>query len=184
MITLFATAQPPQITECNTSTETMSMSFNVDTPVWEIDDTWTYQIDDISIVKQQGNNSITLHLSIGELPLTVTSTTGEYYTLEFETTINGQIKATIDRGNGLVSISLTFSDLDVSGTILVDKSTLGRKEITADFKREKILIEIEQSLIPLPRFLQKFSARITMNLDMTYDQPLSLLTFPLNTTTT
>jgi hypothetical protein len=103
--------------------------------------------------------------------------------LEYETTINGQIKVTIDRGNGPVNVSLTFSDLDVSGTVLVDKSTLGRKEISAGFKREKILIKIEQSFIPLPRFLQKFSARITINLGMTYDPPLSLLTFPLNTGT-
>jgi hypothetical protein len=182
--TMFVTAKPLQKIENNSGTETITISNNVDVPVWEIGDTWTYHIDDISIVTQQDNKSLILDVSIAELPLTVISTNGDSYTLEFETTIDGQIKITIDRGNGPVSVSFHVSDLDISGTVLVDKTTLGRKEISASFKREKISIEIEQSLIPLPAFLQKFSARITMNLALTFDPSLSLLTFPLNTGTT
>jgi len=184
LITVFAVAEPPQKIKNKSSTEITPLLYNVDVPVWEIGDKWTYKIDDISIVKQQENKSIILDLSIADLPLTVISETGDSYTLEFETTIDGQIKITIDRGNGPISVSLTFSDLDISGTVLVDKSTLGRKEISASFKREKISIEIEQSLIPLPAFLQKFSARITMSLGFTFDPPLSPLMFPLNTGTT
>lgn len=183
LTTIFATAQPLK-NENTLITKTMPITYNVDAPVWKTGDTWTYTIDDISIVKQAANGSISLSLSIGELPLTVISTQGDTYTLEYKTTLNGQIKLSINRGNSPVNVSLTFSKLDISGTVLVDKSNLARKEITAGFKREKISIEIEQSIIPLPRFLQKFSARITMNLKITYDPALSLLTFPLNTGTT
>jgi len=181
MTTTFAVAKPPQKIEKKSSTETKSTLSNIDVPIWKIGDQWTYQIDDISIVKQQEGKSINLHLSIAELPLTVVSTTGDFYTLEYKTTLNGQLTVGIDKGNGPVNISMTFKNLDITGNILVDKSTLGRKEISASFKREKFSIEVQQSYIPLPRFLQKISAKITMNIKTTFDTPISLLKFPLNT---
>jgi hypothetical protein len=183
MTTLFAVAKPPQKIESKSSTETKSPLYNVDVPIWKNGDQWTYQIDDISIVTQQENKSIILHLSIANVPLTVVSTTGDTYTLEYKTTINGQLTVSVDKGNGPVNISMTFTDLDISGNILVDKSTLARKEISASFTREKFSIEIEQSYIPLPSFLQKFSTKLTMNLKTSFDTPISLLKFPLNTGT-
>jgi len=183
MTTFFAVAKPPQKIESNSSPETMSTVYNVDVPVWEIGDQWTYQIDDISYVVEQEGKSINLQLSIAELPLTVISTAGDSYTLEFETTMNGQYKVGVNPSDSPVNVSLIFSNLDISGTVLVDKSTLGIKDISAGFKREKFSIEIQQSYIPLPPFLQKFSTRITMNLGITFDPPLALLTFPLNTGT-
>jgi hypothetical protein len=89
MTTTFAVAKPPQKIESKSSTETKSTLYNIDVPIWKIDDQWTYQIDDISIVKQQEGKSINLHLSIAELPLTVVSMTGDFYTLEYKTTLNG-----------------------------------------------------------------------------------------------
>jgi hypothetical protein len=183
MTTLFAVAKPPQKIESKSSTETMSTAYNADVPVWEIGDQWTYKIDNISIVVEQEGKSINLHLSIAELPLTVISTTGDFYTLEFQTTINGQYTINIDSDHGPVNLSLTFTNLDISGNVLIDKSTLGIKEISAGFNKEKFSIEIKQSYIPLPNFLQKISAKITMNISITFNTPLSLLTFPLNTMT-
>ena len=183
MTTFFAVAKPPQQIESKTSTETMPTLYNVDAPVWKIGDKWIYKIDDISIVYPPEGNSINLHLSIAEIPLTVISTTGDIYTLEYKTALSGQFTVNVDTGNGPVNLSLTFSKLDVSGNVLIDKSTLGIKDISAGFKREKFSIQIKQPYIPLPRFLQKFSAKITMNLRTTFDTPLSMLTFPLNTGT-
>jgi len=183
MTTLLAVAKPPQKIEKKSSTETMSTTYAADVPVWEIGDQWTYKIDDISIVNQQYGRSINLHITIAELPLTVTSTAGDFYTLDYQTSINGQCMVNVDPGAGPVNISMSFSNLDVSGKVLIDKSTLGIKEISAGFNKEKFSIEIKQSIIPLPRFLQKFSAKITMNIATTFDTPFSLLTFPLNTGT-
>jgi hypothetical protein len=181
MTTLLAVAKPPQKIESKSSTETMSTAYAADVPVWEIGDQWTYQIDDISIVHQQEGKSINLLLTIAELPLTVTSTAGDFYTLEFQTSVSGQCTVSVDPGDGPANFSIIFSDLDISGKVLIEKSTLGIKEISAGFNKEKISIEIKQSIIPLPRFLQKFSTKITMNIATTFDTPFSLLTFPLNT---
>jgi hypothetical protein len=181
MTTLLAVAKPPQKIENKSSTETMSTTYNADVPVWEIGDQWTYQIDDISIVNQQEGKSINLLLTIAELPLTVTRTTGDFYTLEFQTTVSGQYTMSIDPGDGPANFSITFSNVDLSGEVFIEKSTLGIKEISAGFKKEKISIEIEQSYIPLPSFLQRFSAKITMDITATFEPSFSLLTFPLNT---
>jgi hypothetical protein len=183
MTTFITVAKPSEKVESKSSTEQMSTAYGADIPVWKIGDKWTYKIDDISIVYPPEGNLINLHLSIAEIPLTVISTTGDTYTLEYKTMLNGQFTINVNTSNGPVNLSLTFSKLGVSGNVLIDKSTLGIKDISASFKREKFSIQIKQSFIPLPRFFQKFSTRITMNLKTTFDTPLSLLTFPLNTGT-
>jgi hypothetical protein len=181
MTTLIAVAKPPQKIESKSSAETISTAYNANVPVWKIGDQWTYKIDDISILKEQEGKSIYLYLSIAELPLTVVSTTGDFYTFEFQTTINGQFKINVDTGKGPVNVSMTFSNLKISGNVLIEKSTLGIKEISAGFKNEKFSVQITQPYIPLPPFLQKISTKITMNLTTTFDPPFSLLAFPLNT---
>jgi len=183
MTTLLVVAKPPQKIESKSSTEMMSTVYNADVPLWEVDDQWTYKIDDISIVNQEVGRSINLHITIAEIPLTVSSTTGDFYTLDYQTSLNGQCTVSVDLGSGPINFSMSFSNLDVSGKVLIDKSTLGIKDISAGFTKEKFSIQIKQSIIPLPRFLQKFSARITMNMATTFDTPFSLLTFPLNTGT-
>jgi hypothetical protein len=122
-----------------------------------------------------------LSLTIAELPLTVISTTGDFYTLEFQTSVSGHFILNINTSKGPVSLSMTFSNVELSGNVLIEKSTLGIKEIAVAFNKEKFKLEIEQSYIPLPRFLQKISARLTMSMTGTFTTPVSLLTFPLST---
>jgi len=179
MTTFLVVAKPPQKIESKSSTETIPTAYNADVPIWKIGDQWTYKIDDISILNENKNVTTYLYLTIAELPLTVVSTTGDFYTLEFQTTINGQFKDSIHVGSP-VNLSMTFSNLKISGNVLIEKSTLGIKEISAGFKKEKFSIQIKQPYIPLPLFLQKFSTKITMNITTTFDTPFSLLTFPLN----
>ena len=182
MTTLLAVAKPPQKIEITSSTETMSTAYVAEVPVWEIGDYWTYQIDNISLLYQQEGKLINLYLTIAELPLTVISTAGDFYTLEFQTTANGQAKVNIDLGDGPVNMTITFSDLEISGNVLIEKSTLGIKEVSAAFSKGKFLVDIiEQPYIKLPSILQKISAKITMNMTTTFDTPFSLLTFPLST---
>jgi len=182
MTTLLAVAKPPQKIESKSSTETMSAAYDADVPVWEIGDKWTYKIDNISILYQQEDKLIHLYLSIAELPLTVINTTGDVYTLEFQTSLSGKCTVNANSDNGPVNLTITFLNLPISGNVLIEKSTLGIKEVSAVFVKGKFLVDIiNQPFITLPRFLQKISARITMNVTTTFDTPFSLLTFPLST---
>jgi hypothetical protein len=149
--------------------------------VWEINDQWIYRIDSISINSHKENRAMNLSLTIAELPLTVISTTGDFYTLEFQTSVSGHFILNINTSKGPINLSMTFSNLQLSGNVLIEKSTLRIKEIAVAFIKEKFIIEIKQPYITLPQFLQKISTKITMNMTQTYDTPLCLLTFPLNT---
>ena len=175
--TPIAVTLSPQKTEGKSSTEAISSTYNVDVPVWEINDQWIYRIDSISINSHKENRVMNLSLTIAELPLTVISTTGDFYTLEFQTSVSGHFIMDINTSKGPVNLSMTFSNVELSGNVLIEKSTLGIKEIAVAFIKEKFIIEIEQPYIPLPHFLQKFSTKITMNMTQTYDTPLCLLTF-------
>ena len=182
MTTLLAVAKPPQKMESKSSTELMSSAYDADVPVWEVGDQWTYQIDNISLLYQQEDKLINLYLTIAELPLTVISTTGDFYSLEFQTSADGQAKINTDLGDGPVNISITFSNLEISGNVLIEKSTLGIKEVSAAFNKGKFTVKIiNQPYIELPNFLKKISAKITMDMTTAFGTPFSLLTFPLST---
>ncbi len=49
LTTLFAAAKPANTILEKTSAKTQTASTMVDVPVWAVGDTWTYQVDDISI---------------------------------------------------------------------------------------------------------------------------------------
>jgi len=83
LTTICATATTLYTTPNKTQTQAQTSATMVDVPVWEVGDTWTYSVDDISIEYTTDSQSILLHGSLSELPLEVTSTTGEYYTLQF-----------------------------------------------------------------------------------------------------
>jgi len=182
LTTLLAVAKPPQKIENKASTETIASAYDADVPIWEVGDYWTYQIDNISLLYEQEGKLINIYLTIADLPLTVINTTGDFYTLEFQTSVIGQAKINTDLGDGPVNITITFSNLEISGNVLIEKSTLGIKEISAAFSKGKFTVNIiNQPYIKLPSFLQKISAKITMNMTTTFSTPFSLLTFPLST---
>jgi hypothetical protein len=181
MTTLLVVAKPPQ-TRQNNATTMMPSAYSADVPVWEVGDQWTYQIDDITLLYQEEGKYIDLYLTISELPLTVTSTAGEFYTLEFQTTASGDSQVNADLGDGPVNLTITFTDLVISGNVLIDKSTLGIKEVSAAFTKGKFYVDIiDQPYFELPSFLQKISAKITMNVTTSFSTPFSLLAFPMNT---
>jgi hypothetical protein len=182
MTTLLAVAKPPQKIGNISSTETMFSAYDAEVPVLEVGDKWTYQIDNISLLYQQEGKLINIYLTIAELPLTVISTTGDFYTLELQTSAYGQAKIDTDLGDGPVNMTITFSNLEISGNVLLEKSTLGIKEISVAFNKGKFTVNvINQPYIVLPGWLQKISAKMTMNMTTTLVTPFSLLTFPLST---
>lgn len=182
LTTICATATTLYTTPNKTQTQAQTSATMVDVPVWEVGDTWTYSVDDISIEYTTDSQSILLHGSLSELPLEVTSTTGEYYTLSFQTTMNGIGYVNADSGDGPVNVSVTISDLAIQGTVQVDKTKLGIKDIQVSFDNQKITFNIiEQPYLPLPSWLHILSAKFSSDIDVNCDVSVALLTFPLNT---
>ena len=182
MTTFLTVAKPSEKIESKSSTERMSSTYDADVPVWAVGDQWIYKIDNISIYNQTEDKTLNLMLTMTELPLTVLSATGDFYTLEFKTNVSGQFKIYSKQDNGSINISITFNNIFLSGNVSIEKSTLGIKEISAAFTKGKFLVNIiELPNMELPSFLQKIPARITLNMTTTFDTPFSLLTFPLST---
>lgn len=183
MTTLFAVAKTQQTTTQEPSINNpVSSAYSADVPVWEIGDQWTYKIDTIALNFSQEGQIITLFLSVAQLPLTVTNDVGEYYTLTFDTMMNGQGQIYLDQGDGVVNVSLSFTSVKISGTVIIEKSTLGIKEISVSADKQKLLIEIvELANIKVPAFLNRISAKITLDATIICDTPVSLLAFPLDT---
>lgn len=181
LTTLFAAAQPANII-LGTTTKTQTASTTmVDVPVWDIGDSWTYQIDDISIDYTTDTQSILLHGTITDFPLEVTSTTGDFYTLSFATTMDAIGYINANPVEGPVNVSVTISDLAIHGTVTVEKSSLGIKDIALSFDNQRISFNIiDQPYVTLPSWLRILSAKFTSDVDVNLDISVALLTFPLN----
>jgi len=182
MTSFFVLAKPPENMVLDKQSPTRATSSSdANVPVWEIGDYWTYKIDNISISFEEENQTINLFISIDSLPLTVTNDTGSYYTLSFSTTTSGHAKIDGDLGDGPINISITFSSVKISGDVMIEKTTLGIKSISALLKGRFIVDVIEQPYINLS--LQTIPVPITMNTITTFGVPISMLSFPLSTST-
>ena len=180
LTTIGATALPVNTLLKEKKTQTSSTM--VDVPIWEVGDTWAYEVDDLFINYSTDTQSILLHGSISELPLQVTSTAGDYYTLSFQTSMNGIGYINAISEEGPVNVSITISDLAIQGTVQVDKDNLGIKDIQVSFDNQKISFNIiDQPFITLPSFLHIISSKFTSNIDVNCDISVALLSFPLNT---
>lgn len=181
LTTFLALAHPIHTTATTDQTKPTTASLAVDVPVWNIGDSWTYKVNELSLDVSNENQTIQLFLSIPQLPLIVTDTTGDYYTLSFTTTANGQGSINTDHGEGPVNISLLVENMQISGSIRFEKSTLGIKDFRIAFENQKFTFILnEQPYLPLPQFLQRLSVKVTSNLDIDSDTSVSILSFPMD----
>jgi hypothetical protein len=186
LTTLVTVAKPADTIKMSSSSKTRaSASTMVDVPVWEIGDQWNYTINEISIDNTTETQSIFLSLSLDDLHLKVTEVTGDFYTLTFDTIMNGQGHLYTNQGSGPINISISFSMIEISGTLQIEKSTLAINKISVSLDKQKFTFNIiEQPFIPLPAFLHIISAKVTTNIDIDCGTtPITLLTFPLDTGT-
>jgi hypothetical protein len=175
-------AQPTQQKNIiHTPTTSISTSSQIDVPTWEIGNQWTYKIDNITISINQDNQSFDLYLTMAELPLNVISLNSTSYTLAYQTSVSGHSKIDADLGDGPINMTITFTDLKISGNVTIDKTTLGIKALTVLFKGRFLVDIIQQPYIQLPFKLPVIHVPVTMNVSADFDTPVSLLTFPLNT---
>jgi len=179
--TLIVVAQPPQITTNDTSTnKPLSASNAEDAPQWDVGNQWTYKVDNISIVMNQTGKVSYLYLSIAKLPLIVSAVDSTSYTLDVETSISGNTRIDTDLGNGPLNVSITFNDLEITGSIIINKSTLGIKAFSATLNGRFWVDIIEQQFLPFS--LPVLPVKMTMDLSSDFTSPFALLSFPLNTT--
>jgi hypothetical protein len=169
------------LTVAQPSNDLKNSTSSVDVPVWENGDSWTYHIDTISLNYTSGDSVIYVDLTPGNLPLIVTDTAGEFYTLSFDTTMSGNIHVYLNQSQGPVNFSITFTDIALAGIVTIEKSTLGVKDIAISFTKQKFIVDIyEQHYIKLPPFLQHINAKVTMNTTIDSSTPVTLISFPLN----
>jgi len=185
LLTTFLTvAQPPQTTTPAAETKTMQTTASMnDVPVWELGDTWTYRVNEISMNITDEAQSLRLNFTMEQLPLTVVNTTGDFYTLTFSTMINAFGHLNTDQGDGPVNISINIDDLQIEGAVLFDKATLGLKDFSLSFIEQKkfTFTVIEQPYLTLPEFLKKLTVKVTSILDIESDTSIDILTFPMQT---
>ena len=174
-------AQPPQLT----STKKLPLkptivAHAVNVPIWNEGDQWTYQIDNVTILINQTDLKSFLYLTVDELPLTVKDVGETSYTLEVDTTVKGNTRIDTDLGNGPVNVSITSNNLKLSGTILINKSTLNIEGFSFTLGGRFWVDFIQQQAIPFS--LPVIPVKVTMDLATDFSSPIGLLSFPLNTT--
>lgn len=157
-------------------------SHQEEVPVWEYEDQWIYQIDDINIHFNSSQGMIDAHVSIDHFPLRVKNIDETTYTLGFETTLTGSAQINMNLGEGPVDMTITFSDLGLSGDILFEKSTLGIKALNGVFDGRFWVKINQQPYLPIP-WLPILPVRLTVpNFASSFSTSATPLMFPLNET--
>ena len=139
--------------------EGISVSFiETNSPNWQVGNFWTYKIN------SEGDFGEALEFSwtSDNLKFTVNSDASSCYTMSISGDISGEITL-----SQIQIIKGTLKDTTVSGTILVDKSNIGFKEIDASMQGK-----ISVAGIPVKSF--------TLDLDVTISPAFSGLVFPIS----
>ena len=152
---------------------------SVDVPVWEVDDQWVYKIDNITINVNKSGNDFYMYLQMDELPLTVIDMTSSSYFLEFETSVTGNSHVYADLGDGPIDATIDLPTLTITGYVEVDKATLGIQAITFNLNGRFWINIINQPYLEFQFPVLPF--KITSNVLSDFTLPVSMLTFPLNT---
>jgi len=182
IMTFFAVGIPAQIKISNKLLPTsLPASSQADVPVWEQGDTWTYQIDNVTLIVNETGKLFELYLTINDLPLTVSGVDATTYSLDYATTMSGHAKIKTDLGDGLIDALITFNNVKISGNIIRDKSTLGVKSISTVFSGRFWINVIQQPYIPFK--IPTLPFKITINTTSEFSTPFTMLSFPLDTGT-
>jgi hypothetical protein len=152
---------------------------STDVPVWHVNDFWTYKVDNISVNYQQNNQTIYLTLSMDQLPLTVTSDSGDTYLLSFSTTASGHGIIDVVSDQGPINMILDFTDVQLTGSVRIDKTQLGIQSIEATLRGLFRLNIIEQPFVPFQ--IHHLPIPITVNVSIGCSTPISILSFPMDT---
>jgi len=149
-----------------------------DVPVWHVNDFWTYKVDNISVNYQQNNQTIYLTMTIDQLPLTVTSDAGDAYILSFTTQANGHVIIDVMSDEGPVNMVLDFTDMQLTGSVRIEKTQLGIQSIEATLRGLFKLNIIDQPFIEIP--IKHLPIPLTINVSIGCSTPIAVLSFPMD----
>jgi len=138
-----------------------------DVPIWNVGDKWTYKIKNLNLDWEEEGEIVHVHASVDKIPLEVIDDTEESYTVDFKTAMAGDWNIDLNLGGKIPPIRLSGRLLRTSlaGEIVVDKDTLGIKQVDAQIKGIMIIYAI-----PIP---------FKINTNLEFDKPVTLLEFPL-----
>lgn len=151
-------------------TELIASSFDDDVPIWEKEDSWTYDVDTCQIQVYTSGQLIGLDLSMDNFIVKVEGATA----ISYQMSVSGKIGGTFeyDDGSGTtIKGSLYFTK--ISGTLQMRQTDLAVEEAHIIIKGIALLTEHPLSIpIPIP-----IPVTITVNIVQTTPRPL--LDFPL-----
>lgn len=158
-----------------------SMSnYDDDVPIWDVGNSWTYNIEDININYENGNDVVHIHITFGDITFDVTGDTGDFYTVRFKAKLKGDFE--VDMEDMQVKVSGRLAKLlptKIEGIILYRKSDLAIRDINTHLSgflkariEENPFIQISLPSVLIPGDL---------NIDSNFNSPFAILDFPLST---
>jgi hypothetical protein len=154
-------------------------TLSADPPVWAKGTVWNYDLTDINIDIDQGYGLV-FHLYIGtaNIPFEVVSDSGSSYQVSFKTKISGNVYVEADYGGLSVKLQGNLVRTKLKGEITYRKSDLGISSISMQLSG-KVALSISK-----PIRLPAIRAFVTLNLDIGFSNPYTLLSFPMETNMT
>jgi hypothetical protein len=155
-------------------------SYDVEAPVWKLGYKWIYKINKFTIDFKDTNYGFYMDIKIDDFHFEVTEVTEDLYELTFNSTCNGTFWVFFDLGDGLINISSELKSTKLDGTIVLNKTSMGIKEIHPKISGIFDVEIVEQPYIVLPFKLHK-EDRVTIDLDIVFDDAhRPIVKFPFN----
>ena len=188
LTTFFAVATNIEKIETeNKENDIQQLSFDeVDVPIWEVGDSWTFNIADMEFVIDNENLSenltIIINAQIGDLVLIVTDDSGDTYEVEIDQTpIEGDFYIETDLGDGPVKISGTLEDMSLFGILYFNKEDLGITQFEG-FIGGDLIVNIEEQPYFDRSIFPKIPIPVAITIEIGMETPFPVIQFPLNST--
>jgi len=165
--------------------DTKPLSFDdVDVPVWETGDSWTFNIANMEFVIDDENLSenltMEINVQIGDFTLEVIDDSGAVYHVGIlETTIAGDYLIDTDLGDGPIRVTGSLEDTTIVGNLYFNKEDLGilKFEGTVD---GKLTVNIEEQPYFNRSVFPQIPIPVTIAIDIEMGNPFPIIQFPLN----
>jgi hypothetical protein len=155
-------------------------NYDVEPPDWELGCKWCYKINKFIIDFKDPDISLYADIKFDDFCLEVTSITEEYYELTFDSLCNGTFWIYFDLGNGIINISTKLQNINFDGTIILNKTTMGIKELHPTISGFFDVEIIDQPYIEFPFKLHR-EEEVTIDLDIVFDDAhRPIVKFPFN----
>lgn len=160
----------------NLTTNSKPTFYLFDPPIWEKGTVWNYDLTDVNIDIEQGYG-ITFHLHIGtaNIPLEVVDDSGSNYQVSYKTKITGNIYIEANISDLSIKLQGDLVRTKLKGEISYRKSDLGITSISMQLSG-KVALSISK-----PIHLPAIRALVTLNLNIGFSNPYTLLSFPMET---